>query len=178
MAISEGEMFSFQGRPHRLEICEASKGRLEYAPGIFKVFVSSRLRDPERSEDIAWRLEDWYRAKAVEVFQERVRFFEEIMRMRATRIRVRTLKSQWGSCSNQGALSFNWRLVFAPPAILDYVVVHELTHISHPNHSRRFWSAVGSVFPDFPKRRAWLRTQGHLLHLQTAPVVSFSKLEL
>lgn len=66
-----------------------------------------------------------------------------------------------------GLLSFNYRLIFAPPAILDYVVVHELCHLTHMNHSRDFWNMVESVLPDYKERRQWLKEHGQELNLLT-----------
>ena len=76
------------------------------------------------------------------------------------RIEVRDQRTRWGSCSTRGTLSLNWRLVLAPFAVLDYVVVHELCHLREPNHSSRFWSLVESRRPEWRAHRDWLREHG------------------
>ena len=76
------------------------------------------------------------------------------------RIRIGGQRTLWGSCSPGGTLSFNWRLVLAPAAVLDYVVVHELCHLRVPNHSPRFWALVESRRPNWREQRAWLRAHG------------------
>jgi predicted metal-dependent hydrolase len=76
------------------------------------------------------------------------------------RIRIGGQRTLWGSCSPGGTLSFNWRLVLAPAAALDYVVVHELCHLRVPNHSPRFWALVESRRPNWREQRAWLRAHG------------------
>ena len=76
------------------------------------------------------------------------------------RLTIRDQRTRWGSCSSRGTLSFNWRLVLAPSAVLDYVVVHELCHLRHPNHSARFWSLVAERRPDYRAQRVWLRRHG------------------
>ena len=76
------------------------------------------------------------------------------------RISIRDTRSRWGSCSSSGSLSFSWRLALAPREILDYVVVHELCHLVHHDHSRRFWSLVEHVRPSFRHERDWLRDHG------------------
>jgi len=76
------------------------------------------------------------------------------------RIQIRDQRSRWGSCSTRGTLSFNWRLVLAPFAVLDYVVVHELCHLREPNHSRRFWKLVEQRRPDWRAQREWLDEHG------------------
>ena len=78
-------------------------------------------------------------------------------------ITIRDQKTRWGSCSSRGNLSFNWRLMLAPPAVLDYVVVHELCHLEHMNHSKDFWQCVESILPDYKERRKWLKEHGQEL---------------
>ncbi len=82
-----------------------------------------------------------------------------------SRISVREQKTRWGSCSSKGTLSFNWKLMLAPPAILDYVIVHELCHLAHMNHSAGFWSCVAAILPDYKERRKWLKDHGNELTL-------------
>ena len=79
------------------------------------------------------------------------------------RIAVRDQKTRWGSCSAEGNLNFNWRLIFAPEGVLDYVVVHELAHRKEMNHSARFWGVVESYMPEYKKNQAWLKENGNLL---------------
>lgn len=76
------------------------------------------------------------------------------------RIRIGGQRTRWGSCSSRGTLSFNWRLVLAPPEVLDYVVVHELCHLRVPNHSGQFWALVERHRPHWRRQRAWLRDYG------------------
>jgi hypothetical protein len=77
-----------------------------------------------------------------------------------SRIAIRDTRSRWGSCSSSGTLSFTWRLALAPRAILDYVVVHELCHLRHNDHSRRFWSLLARVRPTYRDEERWLDTHG------------------
>jgi predicted metal-dependent hydrolase len=86
-----------------------------------------------------------------------------ILGVRFARIAIRGQRTRWGSCSSRGTLSFNWRLALAPPAVLDYVVVHELCHLREPNHSPRFWALVESRRPDWRRQREWLREHGEEL---------------
>ena len=82
------------------------------------------------------------------------------LEVRYARIAIRDTRSRWGSCSSRGTLSFSWRLVLAPPEVLDYVVVHELCHLRVPNHSRAFWRLVESRRPRYSEPRRWLREHG------------------
>ena len=97
------------------------------------------------------------REKALEVLSARVAHWGAFMGVRPQRIRVKDQKSLWGSCSRQGTLNFNWRLILTPPAVLDYVVIHELAHLLEMNHSRRFWGHVTAWCPDHKAHRRWLR---------------------
>lgn len=80
-----------------------------------------------------------------------------------THISIRNQKTRWGSCSQTGTLCFNYRLMMAPPAVIDYVIVHELCHLTHMNHSKAFWNKVQSILPDYAVKRQWLKEHGHEL---------------
>lgn len=79
------------------------------------------------------------------------------------KITIRNQKTRWGSCSQTGTLSFNYRLMMAPPEVIDYVIVHELCHLTHMNHSKAFWNKVADILPDYAKRKQWLKVHGHEL---------------
>ena len=80
------------------------------------------------------------------------------------KISLRDAKSRWGSCNDQGAMMFSWRLIMAPPKVLSYVVAHEVAHLKHMNHSSQFWNEVRSLFGDYREERRWLRENGATLH--------------
>jgi len=112
-------------------------------------------------------LETRYRKAARAQFESRVAYYHHITGGHYTSITVRDQKTRWGSCSSRGTLSFNYRLIFAPPVVLDYVVVHELCHLTHMNHSKDFWNMVAAVMPDYQIHRQWLRDHGHELTLES-----------
>ncbi len=80
------------------------------------------------------------------------------------RISLRDTRSRWGSCSSAGALMYSWRLIMAPPDVLDYVAAHEVAHLCEMNHSSRFWELVEKLCPDYASHRVWLRREGASLH--------------
>ncbi|OAS26217.1 M48 family metallopeptidase [Methylobacterium platani] len=80
------------------------------------------------------------------------------------RLTVRDTRSRWGSCSAAGQLNFSWRLVMAPPAVLDYLAAHEVAHLAEMNHSDRFWRVVAGLYPDYDEPEAWLKRHGTELH--------------
>lgn len=112
-------------------------------------------------------LEQRYRQAAREYFPSRVAYYEQIIGVTHASIRIRDQKTRWGSCSAKGNLNFNWRLMLAPPRVLDYVVVHELCHRKEMNHSKAFWDAVGTVLPDYVQLRKWLKDNGRKLTLSS-----------
>jgi predicted metal-dependent hydrolase len=83
--------------------------------------------------------------------------------LRPRRVTVRDTSSRWGSCSATGTISLSWRLSFAPPEIMRYVIIHECCHLREMNHSRSFWTLVAAHFPDYKSARAWLRKNGQTL---------------
>jgi predicted metal-dependent hydrolase len=105
-------------------------------------------------------VEIWMRHLARSELMARVRIRSASMGLQVGKVAVRDQVSRWGSCSGIGTLSFSWRLVMAPPDVLDYVVVHELSHILVPNHSSRFWAVVSRWCPDWRVHRAWLSANG------------------
>lgn len=107
-----------------------------------------------------------YRQAARDYFTKRCAYYRQFTGGSYTRITIRNQKTRWGSCSSTGTLSFNYRLMFAPPRVLDYVVVHELCHLTHMNHSRDFWNLVASVMPDYKQYKAWLKEHGQELNIE------------
>lgn len=81
------------------------------------------------------------------------------------RITLRDTRSRWGSCTSQGGLMFSWRLIMAPPDVLNYVAAHEVAHLVEMNHSPAFWKVVEDICPEFDRHRSWLRKEGAALHL-------------
>lgn len=144
-----------------------------------RVWLERQLAKPPKTfhlglqrDDVVWigglalpvpavpALDDWYRKQArVEVANTAAR---EAQRLGVTyvRITIRDQLTRWGSCTKHGALSFNWRLILAPPAILTYVVVHELCHRVHHDHSPAFWATVAAARPTYEEERAWLGEHG------------------
>ena len=112
------------------------------------------------TDEVVAALERWYRAEARAVLERRVAHYGERMAATPFAVLVRSQKHLWGSCSSDGVLRFNWRLVMAPSKMVDYVVVHEFCHLRHPHHQKPFWDAVGAIIPDYRERRAALRKEG------------------
>lgn len=106
------------------------------------------------------RLEAIYRNAAREYFPKRVSHYAHMLGVTYGKMSIRDQKTRWGSCSSEGNLSFNWRLILAPPDVLDYVVIHELCHRKEMNHSKEFWALVESLMPHYKECRKWLKKNG------------------
>lgn len=138
--------------------------------------ISQNKRENQYSPQVLKALEARYRKAAKEYIPQRVDYYvsqmewtdEEVFeenRKPYKRITIREQKSRWGSCSGRGTLSFNWRLMLAPPRVLDYVVIHEICHFKHMNHSKEFWEEVAKLEPHYKEYRQWLKDHGAELSL-------------
>jgi predicted metal-dependent hydrolase len=110
-------------------------------------------------------LEAWYRRRARLEVAPRLDAACKRAGTRYTRLSIRAQRTRWASCSSNGAMSFNWRLLLAPPEILDYVVEHEVAHLDVLDHSDRFWRLLGSRSPGYREHERWLRRNGPALRL-------------
>lgn len=160
--LQSGALLPFAGGQLRLELDIRRPGRRKIAvmeEGTLRLVLDSNSPDAIRAT-----IERWYRRQAHHVFAERVAHWNAQFGYTFGRIAIRDQKSRWGSCSRQGNLNFNWRLLLAPISVLDYIVIHELAHLKEGNHSPRFWALVAEQCPNYRDQRAWLRQHGPELH--------------
>lgn len=113
----------------------------------------------------ARRLIDWLKQQAAIDLARQSALHAERLGVSVKSIKLRNQSSRWGSCSSTGNLNYNWRLIIAPPHVLDYVAAHEVAHLVEMNHSPRFWANVKRTLPDMEHGRAWLKAHGHELML-------------
>lgn len=158
-----GEMFWYLGREYPLYI-EITPTRVRPKVELYgdRLTVETPSAEPAIVKEA---LQSWYRSMAEWYFGKRVEQFGQRIKVLPHRITIREQKTRWGSCSSKGNLNFNWRALMAPAVVVDYLVVHELCHLIHPNHSRDFWDLVTSVMPDYKLHRNWLRKNGIKLTL-------------
>lgn len=162
VAWADGVCFDFLGAPVRLALDPAhaqatAGGTLEPAGGDSAAVL--RLGLPHGAETT--RIQDaalaWLMRQAQGHFTQRLDHFAPLLGVRHTRLRLSSAGTRWGSASADGSIRLNWRLIHLPPELIDYVVVHELSHLRHMDHSPRFWAVVASVLPDHAERRQALR---------------------
>jgi len=156
--FTEGEKFLYLGRSYPLMFVPPQRPALQFG-SVFRLSRSARAR--AKAAFIRW-----YKARAAEVIGGRVDWFARQHNFNYQQVRITSARARWGSCSSRGTLSFTYRLVMAPLEIIDYVVVHELVHLKVKNHSKRFWSQVAAILPEYKHHVAWLRKNGHALTLE------------
>jgi len=145
--------------------------RVRVEPGRVRPHVALRGGELRVAVGVAGKaavrdaLERWYRRRARIEVAARLDAATARAGTSYERLSIRGQRTRWASCSQDGAMSFNWRLLLAPEEILDYVVEHEVAHLEVLGHSRRFWSLVGRRCPEYRERERWLRRHGPALHL-------------
>jgi predicted metal-dependent hydrolase len=107
----------------------------------------------------------WYQHQAKIILAERLQYWSEQMNTRYLSMRITGAKTRWGSCSRKRSINFSWKLIMAPIEVVDYVVVHELAHITHHNHSKNFWAVVNQTYPKWRESRQWLNANSGKLAL-------------
>ena len=112
---------------------------------------------------VIYLLVNWYAEQARQHLSKKTLSWARKIGVNPVSVTIRNQKSRWGSCSSKGSINYNWRVMFAPPQVIDYLVVHELCHLIEPNHSDRFWRLVGSFLPDYKASRSWLKQHGGVL---------------
>ncbi|MBI4266978.1 MAG: M48 family metallopeptidase [Chloroflexi bacterium] len=152
--ITPGDVVPYLGA--KLKVCvEVNAGRTECVR-LERDRLTASLTGTGRRLNMV--LEQWYRTRAAELITAKVAGWSQRLKVRCNRISIREQRTRWGSCSAKGNLSFNWKLLMAPEAVIDYVVIHELCHLKELNHSGKFWQFVASYCPGWRERKQWLRT--------------------
>ena len=108
-------------------------------------------------------IKKWYKKKFREIAIPRVTYFAKQHNLMVNQVRIKNQKTMWGSCSSKNNINLNYLLLMAPMKVIDYVIVHELVHTIHRNHSLDFWSSVESIMPDYKEHKLWLKTNGYKL---------------
>jgi predicted metal-dependent hydrolase len=156
VAFADGASVPVRGVPHRVIGTGKVRGRVEET----EVEGAPALLVPGEADHQARRLTDWLKGEAQLDLEARVAFHATRLGVVAKSVRLRSQSTRWGSCASSGRLNFNWRLIIAPPFVLDYVAAHEVAHLVEMNHSAAFWSTVEKTLPDMARGRAWLKAHG------------------
>ncbi len=152
-----GEAFPYLGRNYRLKVIN---GPFQPAKLLQGRLVVTLPKDSSTQGMVRNALVRWYRLQAEQRFAEKVTRYAKVVGVSPTAVGVKTFKSRWGSCNVRGEILFHWKVIMAPHRIVDYVVVHELCHLKHLDHSPAFWKSVERIVPDYLECKEWLKMAG------------------
>lgn len=122
------------------------------------------LMVPGDPAQVSARVQAWLKVQARDRLVAASDHYAARIGRKVAQVTLRDTRSRWGSCTHEGALMYSWRLIMAPPAVLDYVAAHEVAHMLEMNHSDRFWAVVDRLCPGWEAHRRWLKTEGAALH--------------
>ena len=168
LSFSTGDSLPYLGRDIEIFVEDGvtSSTQVCLREGAFHLSVRPTLIRNERQDSIRQTFAAWYRARAQEHIPALVDDWSDRMGLnRKLRVLIGNQRSRWGSCSSDGTLRFSWRTMMLPPDVVEYIVVHELSHLSVMGHSPKFWNVVARVLPDVQRRRKLLRETGTALPL-------------
>ena len=159
VAFVRGAIVPLRGINHRIMPTGKVRGVVE----VGEHDGERALLVPGAPEHRARRLTDWLKAEAARELEKRTAIHAATLGVTVKSIVMRSQLTRWGSCSTTGKLNFNWRLILAPPFVLDYVAAHEVAHLVEMNHSDAFWSTVEAALPTMARGRDWLKAHGREL---------------
>lgn len=158
-----GESFLYLGSSYRLSLVDAQDEVLKLKDGRFQLLRSAMESGGRDAAHLAF--EQFYKDRGLPRIQQRVAFFAPKVGVFAGTVQVKDLGYRWANCAPDGSLSFHWKCLMAPLTVIDYIVVHELCHVRHRDHSDAFWNEVDKVLPNYGERKEWLRQRGAHLDL-------------
>lgn len=159
--FAHGTVIPLRGTDHRIEHRRGARGTVWVECGDDG---ATMLCVAGGEAHVARRVLDFLKREAKRDLEAASKAAADALGVTVARVSVRDQTSRWGSCSSTGVLSYSWRLVLAPPFVLDYLVAHEVAHLIEMNHSRHFWRLVERICPDVKRAKAWLDTHGAELH--------------
>lgn len=156
---NEGEKLFYRGK--QITLCfQNNQEEIAIIKGE-QLLLSATIE--RSSENIKAVISDHFKKLAEQELIEKTERYAERIGVTYSEIRVKSYKSRWGSCSTQGLISYNWKIIISPEPVIDYIIIHELCHLIEHNHSPRFWALVERFAPDYKQHRNWLRENGLLL---------------
>jgi hypothetical protein len=161
-----GEKFLLRGRRYPLKVSKSKKQlpALEFKKLKFWAIVPHHITENKYPSLIRPLFIQFYKQRAEVIIEERLKY-QKYFKEKPKKIVITELKNKWGSCSQKNQIRYNWRIALAKTSIIDYVVVHELCHMVHKNHSNHYWDEVKRIIPDYEKSKKWLRENSEMLQV-------------
>jgi hypothetical protein len=171
--LVDGARIPFRGGWQRLRVTGGGRSRpLVRHDGDIRVELPDRLPAALQESEVERVLTGWLRREARAEAKTLIQRFGPRHGLMPRGLVIKAHRTLWGSCTVRDVVNLNWRLILAPPAVLEYVVVHELCHLRHRHHQPPFWRLVAEILPDYGQQRRWLRANGHLLTLKPEPMAN------
>jgi predicted metal-dependent hydrolase len=148
------------GKKYSIEYIESTKSKIHIEDDLIQIYA----KPLKQRDNLIKFLKELLLDEIIEVTS----FLSKKHNLQFSKIKLTNNKTKWGSCNSKGVLSFNWRLIFATKEVLDYLIVHEMSHLTHMNHSKKFWNLVEEIYPDYKIAKLWLKQNGKKLHLYLA----------
>ena len=160
----QGSQVAFMDETLTLVLGRGNRATVARVGNQLHLLLSTRARLNDEAQ-IRLLLERWYQQQALNLLTRKTHALCARMGLVCAQVSVRATRSKWGHCTSRGAIQYNWQILLAPEAIVDYLVAHEVSHLRHHNHSADFWTLVAGVCPTFKADRAWLKAEGARLCL-------------
>lgn len=146
------KIFFFLGDKYRLIYSEEGKNRVS--------FKDNFILHPQKEKNAAKLMISWYKKHAKEIIIPRAQEISHLTGLKYKQIKITSAMSRWGSCNSKGTVCFPYRLIMTPPSVIDYVIIHELAHLAHLDHSPKFWAMVEKLYPNYKNSKKWLKKFG------------------
>ncbi len=157
----EGEIFLYLGKEFQLKINKNKTPSIVIKENDLLI----TMNEPVNLFKIKQNIREWYKNKSINKLNIVHKYYESLMGLKVNNIKFGEYKSKWGSCNSNKVISYDWRIIMAPNSVINYLVVHEISHLLHPNHSQHFWLHVEKFIKDYRDQRKWLKNNSNKLVL-------------
>lgn len=164
---TDGAQFLYRGNTIELKIIRHPRKMIRalLEGQVLMVHMPQDLPDNDLVLNVQMALVSWYKAQARKVLQDKLNKQSKQMQVAFQNFRLKEQKTRWGSCSSKKNINLNWRIIMAPDEAIDYIIIHELAHLTHLNHSELFWQRVAMFMPDYAEWKQWFKDYGQELRL-------------
>lgn len=161
----DGEHFPYRGYTIELKIKDHPRKTMQVLLDgqVLWVYLPEDLPNEDRALNVRAAMLTWYKAQARRVLTDKLDEHTKRMNVTYNEFRLKEQKTRWGSCSGKGNINLNWRIILAPDEVIDYLIIHELAHLTYLNHSDKFWQRVAMFMPEYPRWKKWLKDHGREL---------------
>lgn len=160
----EGETFDYLGKSFPLKIFITQQPSARLVDDSLYIGIRDSKRMP-KSDAVKKQVWAWYQKQALKILREKTMALAAKIGRECTEVKLRRTKTKWGHCARDGSIQYNWQIVMAPEPVVDYLVAHEVSHLVHHNHGKRFWRHVEKLCPDYVEHEKWLKSHGHKVTL-------------